>query len=94
LKENNEMLLEENSIRRELLMVITFLLLVCVSLLNACMHLYFNAFQLQNMFEQTGTQPPPELIQRLANIDARRHQVMYTALLFRHFIYCAWRMFI
>jgi hypothetical protein len=94
LKENNEMLLEENSIHRELLMVITFPLLVCVSLLNACMHLYLNAFQLQNMFEQTGTQPPPELLQRLANIDARRHQVMYTTLLFRHFIYCAWRMFI
>lgn len=47
LKENNWMLLEENSIHRELLM---------------------------NMFEQTGTQPPPELLQRLANIDARRHQ--------------------
>jgi hypothetical protein len=59
------MLLEENSIRRELLMVITFLLLLCVSLLNACMHLYLNAFQLQNMFEQTATQPPPELIQQI-----------------------------
>jgi hypothetical protein len=82
LKENNEMLLEENSVHCEVLMVITFLLLVCVSLLNACMHLYVNDFQLQNMFEQTGTQPPPELLQRLANIDTRRHQVMYIELLF------------
>lgn len=47
LKENNEILHEENSIHRELLM---------------------------KMFEQTGTEPPPELLQRLANIDARRQQ--------------------
>lgn len=83
LKENNELLLEENSIHRDLLMVITFPLLVCISLLYGSMYLYMNAFQLQNMFEQMGTEPPPELLQRLANIDARRHQVMYNELLFR-----------
>jgi hypothetical protein len=82
LKENNELLLEENSVHRDLLMVIIFPLLVCISLLYASMHLYVNAFQLQNMFEQMGTEPPPELLQRLANIDARRHQVMYNELLF------------
>jgi len=83
LKENNELLLEENTIHRDLLMVITFPLLVCISLLYGSMYLYMNAFQLQNMFEQMGTEPPPELLQRLANIDACRHQVMYNELLFR-----------
>jgi hypothetical protein len=30
------------------------------------------------MFDQLGTEPPPDLLQRLANIDARLHQVMFT----------------
>lgn len=93
LKENNEILLEENSIHREMMMVITFLMLVCIGLLYDCMHLY-ESFHLQKMFEQIGTEPPPDLLQRLANIDARRHQVMQTQLLFWQFLYCAWMMFI
>jgi hypothetical protein len=34
------------------------------------------------MFQKMGEEPPPELLQRLANIDARRHQVLYNEKLF------------
>lgn len=52
LKENNELLLEENSVHRDLLMVTTFPLLVCISLLYGSMHHYVTAYNCRLCFKK------------------------------------------
>jgi hypothetical protein len=52
LKENNEVMLEENSVHRDLLMVTTFPLHVCISLLYGSMHHYVTTYNCRLRFKK------------------------------------------
>ena len=73
LKTNNDILAEENRIHHELFKVIFFPLYL--QLLCPKHTISFGYFQLQSVFDRIGVEPPAELLQRLQDLDARRHQV-------------------